>query len=109
MYTKIAASHTGGVAYAQEKNMPQIIDVPEAVQEERWQRHQEQTVPQSPMIETQRERTRVYASLRAVVGSLMTRHLHPRADVIHTNQPFELPIDRTAREYPFLFTTAMSG
>lgn len=89
--------------------MPQVIDVPEAVQEERWQRDEEKTAPQLPTIEPQRKRTSVYALLRSAVGSLIKHHPRPQSSVTHTTQRFELPIERVAREHPFLFITAMSG
>ena len=89
--------------------MPQVIDAPETAQEERWQRDEEKTAPQSQMVVPQRKHSSVYALLRSAMGSLITRHPRPQADVRHPAQPFELPIERVAREHPFLFIKAMSG
>jgi len=89
--------------------MPQIMDAPEAVQVERWAWDEEKTTRQSPMPEPQRKRTGVYAVLRSAVQSLINHHPRPQLAVTHTPQRFELPIERVAREHPFLFIKAMSG
>jgi hypothetical protein len=100
---------TGSVAYPQEKDMPQVMDAPEVVREERWPWDEEQTALQSSMPEPQRKRTSVYAGLRSAMKSLINHHPRPQPDVTYTTQRFELPIDRVAREHPFLFIKAMSG
>jgi hypothetical protein len=40
---------------------------------------------------------------------LTARHPRPQSHVTHPQQRFELPIDRIAREHPFLFIVGMSG
>ena len=89
--------------------MPQVIEAPDAIQEEQWYQDEEKTAPQSPLVVPRRERTRVFAFVRSAVETLINRHLRPQPYVTHTMQRFELPIERVAREHPFLYIKAMSG
>jgi hypothetical protein len=86
--------------------MPQVIDVPEAIQEERWQPYEEKTAPL--IAQPRRRRSGFVAALWSAVVSISKRYVHPQPHVTHTKQPFELPTDRIAREHPFLYITAMS-
>jgi hypothetical protein len=85
--------------------MPQSLDIPEAVEEERWPWDAEESTPQSPMREPQRARTSVYALLQSAMKSLLTRH--PQSDTVQPARPFALPREYTPQEYPILFITAM--
>jgi hypothetical protein len=89
--------------------MPQIIDAPEAVQEAWRHSYDEQTAPLRPVIQPQHRRTGLFTVLRSRMTALLTRHPRPQSSVTHTTQRFELPIERIAREYPFLFLLGMSG
>jgi hypothetical protein len=89
--------------------MPQVIDVPEAIQEERWQPYEAKTAPLPLIVQLQRGRRGFLASLWSAVVSMSERYVRPQPRVVHTKQPFESPIDRIAREHPFLYIKAMSG
>jgi hypothetical protein len=89
--------------------MPQVIDAPDAVQEAWRHQYAEKTAPPRPIIQPQRGRTGLFTALRSGMTALLKRHPRPQSSVTHTKQRFELPIDRVAREHPFLFITAMSG
>lgn len=91
--------------------MPQIIDAPEAIQAERWPQHQEEekTTPLAASAASRCERPGFLAALWSAVTSLTARHPRPQPYVTHTPQRFELPIERIAREHPFLFIVGMSG
>jgi hypothetical protein len=89
--------------------MPQVIDVPEVIQEERWQPYEEKTAPLPLSTQPRRRRGGFLASLWSAVVSMSERYVRPQPRMVHSKQPFELPIDRIAREHPFLFIKAMSG
>ena len=89
--------------------MPQVIDVPEAIQEERWQPSEAKTVPLPLSAQPRRRRSGFLASLWSAVVSLRERYVRPQPRAIHTKQSFESPVDRIAREHPFLYIKAMSG
>jgi hypothetical protein len=89
--------------------MSQVIDVPEAIQEERWQSLAEKTASLPLIARPRRRRSGFLASLWSAVVSMSERYVRPQPRVVHIKQPFELPVDRIAREHPFLFIKAMSG
>jgi hypothetical protein len=89
--------------------MPQVIDAPEAVRERRWHHDEEKTAPLRPIIQPQHERTGLFTALWSGMTALLKRHSRPQPYITHTKQRFELPIERVAREHPFLFITAISG
>jgi hypothetical protein len=89
--------------------MPQVIDAPDAVLEERWHQDEEKTAPLAAIAASRRARPGFLAALWAAVTALTTRHARPQSYGAHIQQPFELPMDRIAREHPFLYIKAMSG
>ena len=89
--------------------MPQVIDAPEAVQGERWHQDEAKTAPQLAIAASQRPRLGFLAALWSAVTSWTARHARSQSHVTHLQQRFELPIERIAREHPFLFIVAMSG
>ena len=89
--------------------MPRVIDAPEAVQEERWHQYDEKTEPLLLVTQPQCGWTGVFTALWSGVTALLKRPAQSQPHVAHTKQRFELPIDRVAREHPFLYIKAMSG
>jgi hypothetical protein len=86
--------------------MPRVIDAPEAVQEERWLQYEEKTVS---IAASRHERPGFLAALWSAVTSLITQHARLQPHVVPIKQRFELPMDRIAREHPFLYIKTMSG
>lgn len=86
--------------------MPHIIDAPEIVWQESCQESVKTVQPLPSTLQPQRQRAGLFAALRAAVTVLSKRSVHRTPSV---PQPFELPIDRVARQHPFLFIKAMSG
>jgi hypothetical protein len=105
----------GGVAHQRRRgrkgdtSMPQVIDAPEAVQGERWHQDEAKTAPQLAITASQRPRPGFLAAVWSAVTSLTARHPRPQPYVTHTPQQLELPIERVAREHPFLIIVGMSG
>jgi hypothetical protein len=89
--------------------MPRVIDASVAVQEERGYPYAEKTTPLSAVAELGDECTRFLAALWSAVTSLLPQHARLQPQVAYSKQRFELPIDRIAREHPFLYIKSMSG
>ena len=89
--------------------MPEVIDAPAAVQEEWRHPYGEKIESLSSITQPQHERTGLFTALRSGMTALLKRHPRPQPSVMHTPQRFELPIERIAREHPFLIIVAMSG
>ena len=89
--------------------MSRVIDASEAVQEERWLQYEAKTAPLSSIAGLQHDCTSFLAALWSAVTSLTTWHARPQSHVAPIQQQFELPIDRIAREHPFIYIKAMAG
>jgi hypothetical protein len=87
--------------------MPQVINAPEAVQEEQCHQYDEKTTSLRPIIQPQRRRTGLFTALWSGMTTLLTRPAQsPRA---HTTQPCELTVNHIAREQPYLYIEGLSG
>jgi hypothetical protein len=104
----MATSCISGVANAKEKSMPQVIDAPEAVQAERWHAYEEKTASLSSIDEPRPARRGFLATVWSAVTSWTTRHACSELHDAHIQQQFELPIDRIAREHPFLYVMSLA-
>jgi hypothetical protein len=89
--------------------MTEVIDAPAAVQEE-WQHPYDEKIDSlSSITQPHRDRRGVFAAWWSGVTRLLKHHPRLQPSVTHTKQRFELPIERIAREHPFLIIIAMSG
>ena len=87
--------------------MPQVVDTPKTVQEERWHQYEEKTAPLRSVIQPQRGRTGLFAVLWSGMTALFKR-LAPSYHA-RTEQPFELAVDHMARKQPYLYIESLSA
>lgn len=89
--------------------MLQVIDTSEASHVERWQHDAEKTAPLPGITQPAQRRIGLLGVLHAAVVSLSKRTTRPQPWVKYPQQRFELPIDRIAREQPYILIKAMAG
>ena len=76
--------------------MPSVMEAPERVQDE----YTNQTMPHQP---SERPRQRFLAALRRIIRTVVSR-----GETSRRTAP-ETPLDRLARQHPYLYAHAISG
>jgi hypothetical protein len=90
--------------------MPNVLATPTALQDKTCQLTYKVAHPQSMPRQTPWQSLRhLFASLRALLTPQVSYSLCPTSKQLYRSQAFESPVDRLARQDPYIFIKSMCG
>ena len=88
--------------------MPNALATPAAIQDKTWQPSYTAVRP-LPLRTPWQGLLNIVASLRALLAPQVSSNLCPTSKQLYRPQAFESPVDRLARQDPFIFIKSMCG